>query len=453
MRSIEMNLKGDLPRLQEQYGSRHNGRPTATYMCDHIGLRRIKAGANSGLWQRPGKFVKEVFLPQGYPDTVSSDYLHYQLWDTLQAFCSSITTMLATLAVLKGVGVGDDTATPLAATITWMFRDGAGMISKILFAWMKGVDLDCNAKRWRLVADVLNDVGRFLELVAPSLPHLFLPLVCLASVSTAIVGTAGMATRAALVQHQARRNNMADVAAKDNSQETVVNLLGLLVNLWVSSLVAESQFLVWALFTVFTVLHLWANYMAVSVVCMETFNQNRLHIMMEHYLSTGVVLDPATVNTREPIIARSTRILSYRLGANASSVVTSSAEFRAAVARDRDGHKHILKYLPSQRIVLVALNVASSTVDQLQAALSIEVLDYILSGHSSSSSPVLAQFSQDITSLLRGGKGDELPTHVDDKVCSCLFPSLLPALSLAGWDTSHLLLATSEPRYSWTQDS
>jgi hypothetical protein len=384
---------------------------------------------------------------------VSSDYLHYQLWDTLQAFCSSITTMMATLAVLKGVGVGDDTATPLAATMTWMFRDGAGMISKILFAWTKGVDLDCNAKRWRLVADVLNDVGRFLELVAPSFPHLFLPLVCLASVSTAIVGTAGMATRAALVQHQARRNNMADVAAKDNSQETVVNLLGLLVNLWVSSLVADRQFLVWGLFTVFTVLHLWANYMAVSVVCMEAFNQNRLHVMMEHYLSTGVVLDPATVNAREPIIARSTRILSYRLGANVSSVVTSSAEFRAAVARDRDGHKHILKYLPSQRRVLVALNVTSSTVDQLQAALSIEVLDYILSGHSASSSPVLAQFSQDIGSLLRGGKGDELPTYVDDSVCSGLFPSILPALSLAGWDTSHLLLATSEPRYSWTLDS
>jgi hypothetical protein len=34
---------------------------------------------------------------------------------------------------------------------------------------------------------------------------------------------------------------MADVAAKDNSQETVVNLLGLLVNLWVSSLVADRQ--------------------------------------------------------------------------------------------------------------------------------------------------------------------------------------------------------------------
>ena len=39
-----------------------------------------------------------------------------------QAFCSSITGALATLAVLKGVGVGDSSATPLAAAITWMLK-------------------------------------------------------------------------------------------------------------------------------------------------------------------------------------------------------------------------------------------------------------------------------------------------------------------------------------------
>ena len=26
----------------------------------------------------------DAFLPQGYPHTVSSDYLNYQLWDSLQ---------------------------------------------------------------------------------------------------------------------------------------------------------------------------------------------------------------------------------------------------------------------------------------------------------------------------------------------------------------------------------
>ena len=37
-------------------------------------------------------------------------------------------------------------------------------------------------------------------------------------ISQSVVGIAGGATRAALVQHQARRDNMADVAAKDSSQ-------------------------------------------------------------------------------------------------------------------------------------------------------------------------------------------------------------------------------------------
>ena len=79
-------------------------------------------------------------------------------------------------------------------------------------------------------------------------------------------------------------------------QETVVNLAGLLVNLWLTPLVAGRPVLVlstpcshcthitlvsipyslvWSLFVVFTMLHLLANYRAVSVVCMETLNKNR----------------------------------------------------------------------------------------------------------------------------------------------------------------------------------
>lgn len=43
----------------------------------------------------------------GYPDTVSPDYAAYQVWDTVQAFASSMTSALATEAVLKSAGVGD----------------------------------------------------------------------------------------------------------------------------------------------------------------------------------------------------------------------------------------------------------------------------------------------------------------------------------------------------------
>lgn len=82
--------------------------------------------------------LRDIFLPHGYPETVSEDYFDYQIWDTVQAFCSTITGTFTTRAILKGVGVGDSQATPLAAAITWVCKDGTGMLGRILFAWWKG---------------------------------------------------------------------------------------------------------------------------------------------------------------------------------------------------------------------------------------------------------------------------------------------------------------------------
>ena len=61
--------------------------------------------------------------------------------------------------------------------------------------------------------------------------------------------------------------------------------------------------MIWILFFCFTTLHLIANHRAVSVVAMETLNKNRLHIAMEHYLSTGTVPPVKQVNANEPILA------------------------------------------------------------------------------------------------------------------------------------------------------
>ena len=36
------------------------------------------------------RLFQKIFLPSGYPDSVSDDYLDYQKYDTLQAFASTI---------------------------------------------------------------------------------------------------------------------------------------------------------------------------------------------------------------------------------------------------------------------------------------------------------------------------------------------------------------------------
>ena len=48
-----------------------------------------------------------LFLPVGYPSSVTPDYLEFQIYDTIQAVCSYLRGMLCTHAVLTGMGVGE----------------------------------------------------------------------------------------------------------------------------------------------------------------------------------------------------------------------------------------------------------------------------------------------------------------------------------------------------------
>lgn len=58
----------------------------------------------AGYWKL---LFRDIFMPRGYPQSVSTDYLNYQIWDSIQAFASSMNSALATEAILRGVGVGN----------------------------------------------------------------------------------------------------------------------------------------------------------------------------------------------------------------------------------------------------------------------------------------------------------------------------------------------------------
>ncbi|XP_040572501.1 RUS family member 1 [Lepeophtheirus salmonis] len=259
-------------------------------------LRRRGEGLN--------QFFRSVFLPTGYPDSVSADYTEYQAWDTLQAFCSSLSGSLATRAVLKGVGVGDDNATPLAATLTWLSRSGAGMLGQIVFVYFKGQELDSDPKKWRIIADILNDSAMAIEIVASYLPSLtFSIMACIANVFRSLVGVAGGATRTSITQHQARSNNISDVAAKDGSQETLVNLIGLILNLSILPIIPDNPLIVITLFIILTCLHLISNFYGVKSLIFDTFNRERLSNVLKHYLEGQIILSPKICNRQEPVLS------------------------------------------------------------------------------------------------------------------------------------------------------
>ncbi|KYM95259.1 UPF0420 protein C16orf58 [Cyphomyrmex costatus] len=243
---------------------------------------------------------KQIFLPQGYPDSVHSDYTAYQIWDTVQAFASTITGTLTTHSIMKGIGVGESNATPLAAAITWILKNGTGMIGSIMFAWWNGTELDGQCKKWRLFADILDDIAKGLELLVPYFSSYSVVILCISTTMKSIVGVAGGATRTALIHHQAIQNNVADVSAKDGSQETCVNLIASFLGIFILSLFHDGQYVL-ELYLFLVAVHLYANYSAVKALCLDTLNEDRLAIIVKNYMMNEKIPEPWEVNKEESV--------------------------------------------------------------------------------------------------------------------------------------------------------
>lgn len=158
------------------------------------------------------------------------------------------------------------------------------MISSIGFAYLQGSKFDSDSKKWRLFADVINDLSYLFDLLSSYVAFGFTLMQCISSFIKSLVGVAGGATRASLVQHQARANNMADICAKDGSQETFTNLVALACSLVLVPLVAGDMTTVWILYFSFAVFHLYANYRGIRCLKIPLLNLSRFGHAVDQYL-------------------------------------------------------------------------------------------------------------------------------------------------------------------------
>ena len=237
------------------------------------------------LLSRMASELSSIFLPAGYPESVRPEYLQFQLYDTLQAACSYLRNVLTTSALLKAAGVGEEAASPMAAALAWVLRDGFGMFGSLLFSYFAGANFDVNVKEWRLFADLINDVGLTLDMMAPLAGSLYALTAALGALCKTICGMVAGATRASITAHFALRGNLADVSAKENAQETAVNLLGLLLGSLAARQLGDSPLNAWLAFSVLTVLHVWANWHGVGCLTFEHLNGQRARLVASAWVA------------------------------------------------------------------------------------------------------------------------------------------------------------------------
>ncbi|XP_077222359.1 root UVB sensitive-like protein (Protein of unknown function, DUF647) isoform X2 [Tasmannia lanceolata] len=240
-----------------------------------------------------------LMLPQGYPHSVTSDYLEYTLWRGIQGVASQINGVLSTQALLYAVGLGKGVI-PTAAAVNWVLKDGIGYLSKILLS-KYGRHFDVNPKGWRLFADLLENTAYGMEQLTPAFPHLFVLIGAAAGAGRSAAALIQAATRSCFYAGFAAQRNFAEVIAKGEAQGMVSKSLGIMLGIGLANYIGSSKSLAVASFSLVTGVHMFCNLKSYQSIQIRTLNPYRANLVFSEYLLSGQVPPVKEVNDEEPL--------------------------------------------------------------------------------------------------------------------------------------------------------
>lgn len=207
-------------------------------------------------------------------------------------------------------------------------------------------------------------------LVLPRYTDYSLHILCATTSMKAIVGVAGGATRSALTQHHAVRGNLADVASKDSSQETFVNLTASLIGLYLLTAIINRTVLL-SIFFLSIVIHIFANIRAVKAVNLRTFNESRYLIALEEYFRSGNILSIPQVNALERVtIGRTVSVsMNIYVGLSIQYLVEQYRSTHEIDALTKQFEKHNEKFLIAEnsKFIGIYLHFDAQPIDILKA--------------------------------------------------------------------------------------
>ncbi|KAG6389655.1 hypothetical protein SASPL_151127 [Salvia splendens] len=251
------------------------------------------------VWAKCRDLAAGLLLPEGFPDSVTSDYLEYSLWRGVQGIAAQISGVLATQAMLYAIGLGKG-AIPTAAAVNWVLKDGIGYISKIMLS-KYGRHFDVNPKGWRLFADLLENAAFGMEILTPAFPHLFVPIGALAGAGRSAGALIQAATRSCFYAGFAAQRNFAEVIAKGEAQGMVSKSIGIMLGIVLANAVQSSTPLALASFGVITWVHVFCNLKSYQSIQIRTLNPYRASLLFSEYLLSGLVPSVREVNDEEPL--------------------------------------------------------------------------------------------------------------------------------------------------------
>ncbi|KAG0463350.1 hypothetical protein HPP92_018854 [Vanilla planifolia] len=326
-------------------------------------------------------FIRSYVVPEGFPDSVAPSYVPYMMWRALKHFFGGAMGVFTTRTLLCSVGASKTAATSGAVALNWILKDGAGRVGKMLYS-RQGKKFDYDLKQLRFAGDLLMEFGAGLELATAALPHLFLPLACMANVAKNVGAVTSTSTRTPIYKAYARGENIGDVTAKGECVGNIADLLGT----GLSILVAKRNPSLVSSFAFLSCGYLLSSYHEVKSVVLNTMNRERFAVAVNSFLKTGCVPSLKDGNANENILnfpwtKKSSVILGCRFG-EAFQEPLSFLDIQPLFEKE----KYIVSYNPLKGNVFALLKEKANSDDILKAAFHAHVLLHFIESSCSNQS-------------------------------------------------------------------
>jgi hypothetical protein len=236
--------------------------------------------------------------------------------------------VLSTQSLLFAIGLGAG-AIPMAAALNWVLKDGIGQLGGVVFAASVNNRFDADCRRFKFFSGAAMSLACLVEMLTPLVPHLFLPLASVSNIAKNVAWITSSATRAAIHRSMTRRENLADVTAKAASQSTSASVLGTGIGILISSVIGSEglSFPLFATFCSLASLQMYFNYQSLNFVVLNSLSQQRLELLVLHYLFYGEVASPAMIGDKEQFLLKPKPVFSncrIKIGGDLEPVLSKS---------------------------------------------------------------------------------------------------------------------------------
>ncbi|KAI8361034.1 vitamin B6 photo-protection and homoeostasis-domain-containing protein [Mortierella sp. GBAus27b] len=232
-----------------------------------------------------------VFLPKGYPESVTPNYWAFAKWQFAHNVTGSVSAVISTQSLLFAMGLGAGSI-PMAAALNWIIKDGLGQLGGVVYASFVSDKFDSEPKRFRFQATVAMQGANILELLAPLWPGSFLLIASISNIGKNMAWLASSATRAQMNKTFTLRDNLGDVTGKSGSQTTAAGLvgtgLGVIIAAMMNYITKDPTVLplipMCVTFMPFAVFNIYSNYKSSYYVTTSSLNVPRAETVFNNIL-------------------------------------------------------------------------------------------------------------------------------------------------------------------------